>query len=33
VAQLRAKAPGHAMLTALATFESAYDRVSATLKA
>ena len=31
--QLKAKAPNHALVLALGTFEGAFDRVSATLKA
>jgi len=32
LAQLKAKAPGHQLLSSLSVFEGAYDRVSATLK-
>jgi coatomer protein complex subunit epsilon len=32
ISQLKTKAPNHALLTSLATFESAFDRVSASLK-
>ena len=32
LAQLKAKAPAHQLLTSLATFEGAYDRVAATLR-
>jgi coatomer subunit epsilon len=33
LSQLKAKQPDHTLLAALHTFESAFDRVSATLKA
>jgi hypothetical protein len=32
LSQLKTKAPNHALLTSLATFEGAFDRVSASLK-